>query len=108
MWMMYATRYWKEIAVAVVVGLGVWYVMGLREDRLRLTTENILLQSKLDTVYDKLEENHKEYQTKLDEYRSKDPKVAVKWKTRIDTIYVWEDKNVSCEDAMARFDSTIY
>ena len=108
MWTMYLTKYWKELAVAAVVGIGVWYVMNLRADVLKLTTENILLQNKLDTVYEKLESNYKEYQTNLGKYESQDAKVTVKWKTRIETVYVWGDKNVSCEDAMSRFDSTIY
>jgi hypothetical protein len=106
MWML--ARYWKEIAIALVVGSLVWYIMSLRMSVVELSGRNKALQDALIHQGQLIDANRAEYETNMATYRNKEVEVETKWKTRIETIYVWEDKNVSCEDAMSRFDRTIY
>lgn len=101
-------RYWKEIAIALVVGLLVWYIMSLRMNVVELSGRNKALQDAIIHQGQLIDANRAEYETNIATYINKEAEVETKWKTRIETIYVWEDKNVSCEDVMDRFNSTVY
>lgn len=104
----FLSRYWAQLVSALLLGLLVWYIMSLRMDNANLSRTNELLSTKLDTVYKEIEANKVEYEANLKVYQSKEKKVETRYKKIYETIYVWEDNNVSCEDAMSRFDSTVY
>lgn len=104
----FLSRYWSQLVSALLLGLLVWYIMSLRMDNANLSRTNELLSTKLDTVYKEIEANKAEYEANLKVYQSKEKKVETRYKKIYETIYVWEDNNVSCEDAMSRFDSTVY
>lgn len=104
----FLSRYWSQLVSVLLLGLLVWYIMSLRMDNANLSRTNELLSTKLDTVYKEIEANKAEYEANLKVYQSKEKKVETRYKKIYETIYVWEDNNVSCEDAMSRFDSTVY
>ena len=104
----FLSKYWSQLVSALLLGLLVWYIMSLRTDNANLSRTNELLRTKLDTVYKEIEVNRVQYETNMKMYQSKEKKVETKYKKIYETIYVWGDRNVSCEDAMSRFDSTVY
>lgn len=106
MWVL--SRYWKEAVIALSIGAIVWYVMSLRNEIIELSGKNEILQGVLLHQSEMIEAHRAEYEASLSKYKEKEKEVTTKWKTRYETIYVWEDKNVSCENAMARFNSTVY
>ena len=108
MLLVYLQRYWQYLVTMLITGTLIWYIMALRMDNANLSRTNEMLSSKLDTVYKQIEANKVEYESNLKVYQNKESKVVTKYKTIYETIYVWEDQNVSCEDAMSRFDSTVY
>ena len=108
MLLVYLQRYWQYLVTMLITGTLIWYIMTLRMDNANLSRTNEMLSSKLDTVYKQIEANKVEYESNLKVYQNKESKVVTKYKTIYETIYVWEDQNVSCEDAMSRFDSTVY
>ena len=108
MLLVYLQRYWQYLVTMLITGTLIWYIMALHMDNANLSRTNEMLSSKLDAVYKQIEANKVEYESNLKVYQNKESKVVTKYKTIYETIYVWEDQNVSCEDAMARFDSTVY
>ena len=94
-------RYWVHIAITTSAALLVWYIMYLRSNL--DSTEN-----KLQTLVAQLSENKIKYDSDLVRYKLQEKEVETKWRTKYETIYVWRDKNASCEDVMSRFDSTVY
>ena len=50
----------------------------------------------------------KDYKIAIDEYADNMLHRDVVFKTKIEKIYVWEDKNASCQDVINRFDNYTY
>lgn len=103
-----ARYYWKEILLGIVILGMVAYIQILRMNVIEAQGRNKTLQGKLDVISAKIEANRVQYEANMKRYEEKDLETTIKWKTRYETIYVWRDANVSCEDAMSRFDSTVY
>ncbi len=52
-----------------------------------------------------LERNAKDYKVAIDEYTENIKHRDVIYKTKTEKIYIWEDKNASCENVINRFDN---
>ena len=50
----------------------------------------------------------KDYKIAIDEYTDNMLHRDVVFKTKTEKIYVWEDKNASCQDVINRFDNYTY
>ena len=106
--MIYLMNYWKELAVAVLVGILVWYVQSLRMDNEKLGRKNERLQSYIELQNAMIEANKAEYEAKMDEYNKVKVVNHTVYKDKIRVIYQWEDTNATCNDVMSKFDSYQY
>lgn len=108
MWISLLSKYWQYVAVGVGAAALVWYVMGLRTEVVRLTSEKQVLENAISTQAALAEEARVENAKKLAAFGRREKEIEVKWKTKQETIYVWEENNASCEDVLRRFDITLY
>jgi uncharacterized membrane protein (DUF106 family) len=106
--MIYLMNYWKEIAVAVVVGMLVWYVQSLRIDNEKLGRKNERLQAHIELQNAMIEANKVDYDGGMKEYEKVKVVNRTVYKDKIKVIYKWEDKNATCSDVMVKFDSYQY
>jgi peptidoglycan hydrolase CwlO-like protein len=70
-----------------------------------LKANNKVLKVKLFGIAEQLEQNAKDYETAITEYTKNIQHRDKVFKTRVESIYIWEDKNASCENAINRFDN---
>lgn len=108
MWRSLLSSYWKYIAVGLVAVAFVMYVMGLRLQVAQLTNDKQVLENVIITQAALAEEARLENARKLAIFGRREKEIEVKWKTKQETVYVWEENNASCEDVIARFDRTLY
>jgi hypothetical protein len=71
----------------------------------KLEADNKVLEVKLFGITEQLEQNAKDYETAMNEYAENMKHRDTVFKTKTETIYIWEDKNVSCEDVINRFNN---
>jgi len=98
-------QYWKYVLVfgfllLFSVSLG-W--MKISNTNLKHTIE--LQKKDLIKIAEDREQNAKDYKIAIDEYTINIKHRDVVFKTRTEKIYIWEDKNESCQDVINRFDN---
>jgi hypothetical protein len=71
----------------------------------RLEADKKVLESELSSITLQLEQNAKDYDVAMAEYTKNIQYRDKVFKTRVESIYIWEDKNASCEDVINRFDN---
>jgi uncharacterized membrane protein (DUF106 family) len=106
--MTYLINYWKELVVATMTVLLVWYVQSLRLDNEKLGRKNDRLQAYIELQNAMIEANKAEHESKMDEYNKVKIINHTVYKDRIKVIYQWEDANATCNDVIAKFDSYQY
>ena len=108
--MAYLIQYWKELVVALIVGLLTWYIGSLRLDKEKLCTKNIRLQAYIELQNALLESNKVEYEAKLKEFSKVREVNRMVYKDKIKEIYTYlpGETNATCNDVIAKFDSYQY
>jgi hypothetical protein len=71
----------------------------------KLEADNKVLKVKLFKITEQLEQNANDYDVAMTEYTKNIQHRDKVFKTRVESIYIWEDKNASCENAINRFDN---
>lgn len=108
MWMILLRKYWLYLLLFLLFSVCFFYLTILKIENIKLEAEVSKLNTELETVAMIVESNKVDYDKNIEEYKKSSAKVETKWKTRIEAVYVWEDNNVSCEDAIHRLDNTVY
>ena len=101
-------NYWKEIAIALIVATLVWYIQSLRLDNEKLGRKNERLISYIELQNAAIEANRVDYDGGMKEYEKVKVVNHTVYKDKIKVIYQWEDKNATCNDVIAKFDSYQY
>ena len=71
----------------------------------KLEADNKVLEVKLFGITEQLEQNANDYDIAINEYTKNIQHRDKVFKTRVESIYIWEDKNASCENVINRFDN---
>ncbi|MHB8098080.1 MAG: hypothetical protein ACYDD5_00640 [Sulfuricurvum sp.] len=94
-------NYWKELAFLVCILSFCVYVMYLRMENVRLSTELAVINAASKVMAD-------EYAANIVEFEKKQVITEIVYKDRVKVIERRVDVNSSCEDVMASFDSYVY
>ena len=90
----------------LVFFLSLLVLLGLMKiSNTELKADNKVLEVKLFGITEQLEQNAKDYDVAITEYTKNIQYRDKVFKTRVESIYIWEDKNASCEDVINRFDN---
>ncbi len=104
-WITFLKMYWKYVLVFVCFSLFSISLVGMTILNTKLEADNKVLEVKLFGITEQLEQNAKDYETAMNEYAENMKHRDTVFKTKTETIYIWEDKNVSCEDVINRFNN---
>jgi uncharacterized membrane protein YeiB len=104
-WMVFLKTYWR-LVLELVFFLSLLVLLGLMKiSNTRLEADKKVLESELSSIALQLEQNAKDYDVAMTEYTKNIQHRDKVFKTRVESIYIWEDKNASCENAINRFDN---
>lgn len=103
--MVFLKTYWR-LVLELVFFLSLLVLLGLMKiSNTRLEADKKVLESELSSITLQLEQNAKDYDVAMAEYTKNIQYRDKVFKTRVESIYIWEDKNASCEDVINRFDN---
>lgn len=103
-------KYWKELIVAVLVGMLVWYVQSLRIDNEKLGRKNDSLKAYIELQNAVIEANKVDYDAGMKQYGKTTVVNHTVYKDKIKEIYKYlpGETNATCNDVMSKFDSYQY
>ena len=110
MWIQLLTQYWKYVLVLVVLLSLSSSLVWMMISNIKLEADKKVLEVKLLSITEQLEQNAKEYETAINEYATNIQKVVVVYQDRIKTIYNIQGDNDAndCNDTAFVLNSIEY
>jgi uncharacterized membrane protein len=104
-WITFLKMYWKYVLVLVALSLLSISLVWMTISNIKLESTVALQAKDLAYIAKEREQDARDYQTAINEYTENMKHRDTIFKTKTERIYIWEDKNASCEDVINRFNN---